>query len=38
MLIVGEIADWIGHTDQQLHAMRARLADLKRRGLDIIYD
>ncbi|PRC48666.1 NAD(+)--rifampin ADP-ribosyltransferase, partial [Mycobacterium sp. ITM-2017-0098] len=38
VLIVGEITDWIGHTDEQLSAMRAGLADLQRRGLDIIYD
>ena len=38
VLIVGEITDWIGHTDEQLQDMRAGLADLRRRGLDIIYD
>ncbi|WP_422743357.1 NAD(+)--rifampin ADP-ribosyltransferase [Mycobacterium sp. WMMD1722] len=36
--IVGELTDWVGHTDDQRDAMRAGLADLKRRGLDVIYD
>ncbi len=36
--IVGEITDWVGHTDEQVQAMRAGLAELKRRGLDVIYD
>ncbi len=36
--IIGEITDWTGHTDDQLHAMRAGLAELRRRGLDVIYD
>lgn len=36
--IVGELTDWIGHTPEQLTAMRESLADLARRGLDIIYD
>jgi rifampin ADP-ribosylating transferase len=36
--IVGELTDWVGHTDEQLQAMRDGLAELKRRGLDIIYD
>ncbi|WP_445166655.1 NAD(+)--rifampin ADP-ribosyltransferase [Mycolicibacterium sp. Dal123E01] len=36
--IVGEITDWVGHPPEQLQAMRDTLADLARRGLDVIYD
>ncbi|OSC41895.1 rifampin ADP-ribosyl transferase [Mycobacterium decipiens] len=36
--IVGEITDWAGHSPEQLQAMRNLLADLKRRGLAVIYD
>jgi len=36
--IVGEITDWVGHSPEQLQAMRDGLADLARRGLDVIYD
>ncbi|GAS88697.1 rifampin ADP-ribosyl transferase [Mycolicibacterium brisbanense] len=36
--IVGEVTDWVGHSPEQLHAMREGLADLRRRGLDVIYD
>lgn len=36
--IVGELMDWLGHTPQQLQAMRDGLADLERRGLAVIYD
>lgn len=36
--IVGEITDWPGHSAEQLQAMRDGLADLRRRGLDVIYD
>jgi rifampin ADP-ribosylating transferase len=36
--IVGEITDWQGHSEEQLQAMRDGLADLRRRGLDVIYD
>jgi rifampin ADP-ribosylating transferase len=36
--VVGEIADWVGHSPQQLQAMRNGLADLERRGLAVIYD
>lgn len=36
--IVGEITDWVGHSPEQLQAMRDRLADLQRRGLAVIYD
>jgi rifampin ADP-ribosylating transferase len=36
--IVGEITDRVGHSPEQLHAMRDGLADLRRQGLDVIYD
>ena len=36
--IVGEIVDWVGHSDAQLQAMRDRLAELQRQGLAVIYD
>jgi rifampin ADP-ribosylating transferase len=36
--IVGEITDWVGHSPEQLQAMRNRLADLERQGLAVIYD
>jgi rifampin ADP-ribosylating transferase len=36
--IVGEITDWVGHSPEQLQAMRNSLADLARRGLAVIYD
>ncbi|GLP77506.1 NAD(+)--rifampin ADP-ribosyltransferase [Mycobacterium antarcticum] len=36
--IVGELVDWVGHTPEQLQTMRNGLADLRRRGLDVIYD
>lgn len=36
--IVGEITEWVGHTPEQLQAMRDGLADLERRGLNVIYD
>ena len=36
--IVGEITDWVGHSPEQLQAMRDGLADLQLRGLAIIYD
>lgn len=36
--IVGEITDWVGHSPDQLQAMRDGLADLERRGLAVIYD
>lgn len=36
--IVGEITDWVGHSPEQLQAMRDGLADLERRGLAIIDD
>ncbi len=36
--IIGELRDWVGHSPEKLQAMRAGLADLKRRGLAVIYD
>jgi rifampin ADP-ribosylating transferase len=36
--VVGELVGWIGHSPDQLQAMRDGLADLKRRGLAVIYD
>lgn len=36
--IVGEITDWTGHPPEELDAFRAGLAELRRKGLDVIYD
>jgi len=36
--VIGELVDWVGHTPEQLQAMRDSLADLKRRGLAVIED
>jgi rifampin ADP-ribosylating transferase len=36
--IVGELLDWVGHTPEQLQAMRDGLADLERKGLAVIHD
>ena len=36
--VVAEITDWVGHSPEQLQAMRDGLADLRRRGLAVIYD
>jgi rifampin ADP-ribosylating transferase len=36
--IIGELTDWVGHSPEQMQAMREGLADLERRGLAIIYD
>lgn len=36
--IVGELTDWVGHSSEQLQAMRDGLADLERRGLAVIDD
>lgn len=38
LLIVGEVADWTGHTPEQLRVMRTHLADLERRGIEAIED
>jgi len=36
--IIGEITDWVGHSAEQIQAMRDSLADLERRGLAVIDD
>jgi rifampin ADP-ribosylating transferase len=36
--VVGEVPDWIGHSPEQLQAMRGGLEDLRRRGAAVIYD
>ena len=36
--VVDELYDWVGHSPEQLQTMRDGLADLKRRGLAVIYD
>ncbi|WP_352231151.1 NAD(+)--rifampin ADP-ribosyltransferase [Actinomycetospora sp. NBRC 106378] len=36
--IVGELSDWVGHPPEQVQAMLAGLADLRRRGAAVIYD
>lgn len=36
--VVGELVDWVGHSPEHLQAMRDGLADLKRRGMAVIYD
>jgi len=36
--VVGEVEDWVGHTPEQLLAMRDGLARLKALGEDVIYD
>ncbi|HET9872401.1 MAG TPA: NAD(+)--rifampin ADP-ribosyltransferase [Propionibacteriaceae bacterium] len=36
--VVGELVDWVGHSPEQLQAMRDGLADLERQGLAVIYD
>jgi len=38
VMVVGELVDWVGHSPEQLQAMRDGLADLERRGLAVIYD
>lgn len=38
VVVVGELTDWVGHPPEQLQAMRDGLTDLKRKGLDVIYD
>lgn len=34
--VLGEIADWQGHSPEQLQKMRAHLEDLRRRGIEAI--
>ncbi len=36
--IVGELTGWLGHTSEQVQAMRGALADLRRQGRAVIYD
>jgi hypothetical protein len=36
--VTGEIKGWIGHSPEQLQAMRDGLARLKREGRDVIHD
>lgn len=36
--VVGELVEWVGHSPDQLRAMRDGLADLKRRGLAVLDD
>lgn len=36
--VVDELLDWVGHSPERLQSMRDGLADLKRRGLAVIYD
>lgn len=36
--VVGELVDWVGHSPEQLQAMREGLAALERSGLAVIYD
>ena len=36
--VVGELVDWVGHSPEQLQAMREGLAELERQGLAVIDD
>ena len=36
--VTGELMDWVGHTPEQLQAMKDGLAELKRQGLAVIDD
>jgi rifampin ADP-ribosylating transferase len=36
--VVGELVGWIGHSPDQVQAMRDGLADLERQGRMVIYD
>lgn len=36
--VVGEIADWVGHSPERVQATRHGLAELRARGLAVIYD
>lgn len=36
--VVGELFDWDGHSPEQILAMRRSLAELSKRGLDVIDD
>lgn len=34
--VVGEVAEWTGHSDEQLRQMHARLDELRRQGVEAI--
>lgn len=36
LLVIGEVADWQGHSPEQLRTMRDHLAELKRQGVEAI--
>ncbi len=36
--VIGEITDWVGHSADQIKTMLDGLADLRARGLDVVYD
>ena len=36
--VAGEVKDWVGHSPEQLQAMREGLARLREQGLDVIDD
>jgi rifampin ADP-ribosylating transferase len=36
--VLGEVEDWVGHTPEQLKAMKDGLARLKDQGEDVIHD
>ena len=36
--VIGEVEDWVGHTPEELQAMRDGLARLQEQGQDVIYD
>ncbi len=36
--VVGEVTDWVGHSPEQLRAMREGLAELERQGRAVIDD
>lgn len=36
--VIGEVADWQGHSPEQLHAMREHLEKLKEQGIEAIED
>lgn len=36
--VVGELLNWVGHSPEQLRAMREHLDDLKRQGVEYIED
>lgn len=36
--VVGELTDWVGHSPEQLQAMRDGLSELRRQGQAVIYD